>query len=430
MPAMNVASIIIDKRDGKELSKEQIEYLISHYADESVPDYQMAAWAMAVYLKGMTTVETATLTKCMIASGDTLKWPGCDKPIVDKHSTGGIGDKVSIPLAPMLASCGVCVPMISGRGLGITGGTLDKLESIPGFQVELSNEELQKIVTEVGCAIAGASSGLAPADKRLYSLRDVTGTVSSIPLITASILGKKLAEGIGALVMDVKWGSGAFMQTSEDARALATSLVTVGNELGVKTSAVITDMNQHLGYMIGNAVEINESVDILKGTGPPDVLELVLEFGANLLISCGKYDSKEKAIDVLMDTITSGTALKKFEEMVKAQGGDLNAPRKVAKAHVVTAQSSGYVVHINEESLGQAIIEMDGGRHQLGDALNHSTGICMQKKIGSRVEKGEEIATIFCDEPDKLKLASSLLAGAIGIGSENIDPLTLIVERL
>ncbi len=264
---MNVAQILADKRDGKRLSDEQIRFLVSGYADQSVPDYQMSAFAMAVFFQGMTLDETTTLTQSMIDSGKRMKWSG-KKPSVDKHSTGGIGDKVSIPLAPLLACCGVEVPMISGRGLGATGGTLDKLESIKGYRCEISDDEFRSIVNWNGCSIASASSSLAPADKRFYALRDVTATVPSVPLITGSILSKKIAEGIDALILDVKWGSGAFMKTLDDARELAKSLVFVGNALGVKTAAVITDKNQPLGRMIGNAVEVDESIDVLRGIGP------------------------------------------------------------------------------------------------------------------------------------------------------------------
>ncbi|MCL4165872.1 UNVERIFIED_CONTAM: hypothetical protein GTU68_048026, partial [Idotea baltica] len=318
---MNVAEIISRKRDGHPLDEQEIEYLIQGYAHDEVPDYQMAAFAMAVYFQGMSETETATFTQQMVESGDRLKWPS-EPAAVDKHSTGGIGDKVSIPLAPLLACCGVVVPMISGRGLGATGGTLDKLEAIPGYRTDLSNDEFKSIVNFCGCSIASASQSLAPADKRLYALRDVTATVPSIPLITASILSKKIAEGIDALVLDVKWGSGAFMKTLDEATALSKSLVSVGNQLGLQTTAVVTDMNQPLGRMIGNAVEINESIDILKGDGPNDVKTLTLELGAQLLLAVKSCSSKDEARGLLQSQIDSGAGFDRFAEMVKAHGGD------------------------------------------------------------------------------------------------------------
>jgi pyrimidine-nucleoside phosphorylase len=422
---MNVAQIITDKRDGKTLSDEQIEFVVGGYANESVPDYQMAAFAMAVYFKGMTLEETTTFTRCMVNSGDTMKWGST--PSVDKHSTGGIGDKVSIPLAPMLACCGVEVPMISGRGLGTTGGTLDKLESIKGYRCELSNDEFTSIVNHNGVSIASASAKLAPADKRLYALRDVTGTVPSIPLITASILSKKIAEGIDALVLDVKWGSGAFMKTLDEARELAQSLVAVGNQLGPKTTAVITDMNQPLGRMIGNAVEIDESVDILSGNGPTDVTELTLDLGARLLVAVDVVDDLEQGIQLLQRKIQTGEALQKLAEMVESHGGDLNAPRAVGRKHQVTAAESGYIKRVSADRLGLAIIEMGGGRKKLGDQLDHSSGIEFLVRIGDQVEKGQPIANVFCDSP-AAKYAIELVGASVGYSDSTVDPPQLIVE--
>lgn len=422
---MNVAQIITDKRDGKALSDEQIEFVVGGYANESVPDYQMAALAMAVYFKGMTLEETTTFTRCMVNSGDTMKWGST--PSVDKHSTGGIGDKVSIPLAPMLACCGVEVPMISGRGLGTTGGTLDKLESIKGYRCELSNDEFTSIVNHNGVSIASASAKLAPADKRLYALRDVTGTVPSIPLITASILSKKIAEGIDALVLDVKWGSGAFMKTLDEARELAQSLVAVGNQLGPKTTAVITDMNQPLGRMIGNAVEIDESVNILSGDGPTDVTELTLDLGARLLVAVDIAGDLEQGIQLLQQKIQTGEALQKLAEMVESHGGDLNAPRAVGRKHQVTAAESGYIKRVSADRLGLAIIEMGGGRKKLGDQLDHSSGIEFLVRIGDQVEKGQPIANVFCDSP-AAKYAIELVGASVGYSDSTVDPPQLIVE--
>src|SRR6266478_5475973 len=288
---MNVVSLISKKRDGGELTEDEIGSLIAGYVRGDVPDYQMASWAMAVYLRGMTVAEIAALTEHMLHSGVTFEWPAGESPKVDKHSTGGIGDKVSLPLAPLLACCDLHVPMISGRGLGATGGTLDKLEAIPGFRTNLSLAEIAEIIERVGCVITGASAEIAPADKRLYALRDGTATVPSIPLITASIMSKKLAESLDALVLDVKFGSGAFMKSLDDARALARSLVDTGKRMGVKTTALLTDMNQPLGRMAGNANEVNESVDCLMGKGPADLMEVTLELGAELLVLAKRESS-------------------------------------------------------------------------------------------------------------------------------------------
>ncbi|MEL7499832.1 MAG: thymidine phosphorylase [Planctomycetota bacterium] len=423
---MNVAQIIAAKRDGEALTTAEIRDLVSGYAAEQVPDYQMAAFAMAVYFQGMTLEETTTFTEAMIESGDRMSWPPTPPP-VDKHSTGGIGDKISIPLAPMLACSGVCVPMISGRGLGATGGTLDKLESIAGYRTEISNDEFRSIVAWNGCSIASASETLAPADKRLYALRDVTGTVPSIPLITASILSKKVAEGIVALVLDVKWGSGAFMKTLDQARELAKTLVAVGNQLGVKTTALITDMNQPLGRMIGNAVEIDESVDVLKGNGPEDVTELTLQLGSQLLVQSGVESTLNSARATLQDKLETGEALDRFREMVKSHGGHLDQKRIVAAAHDVVAAESGFVTRIHSERLGLAVIELGGGRKQLGDALDHSTGIECLVRLGDSVERGQTIARVFSNG-SATKYAIELVGASIVVGQKISDDVPLVVE--
>jgi pyrimidine-nucleoside phosphorylase len=425
---MNVAQIIADKRDGNELTNAQIEFLISGFAKAEIPDYQMAAFAMAVFFEGMTPAETSTLTRCMIDSGERLTWPP-GRPRVDKHSTGGIGDKVSIPLTPMLACCGVDVPMISGRGLGATGGTLDKLESIPGYRCDLSIDEFRSVVNWNGCSIASASANIAPADKRFYALRDVTATVPSIPLITASILSKKVAEGIACLVLDVKWGSGAFMKTLKKARELAHSLVTVGNAMGVRTTAVITDMNQPLGRMIGNSVEIDESVDILNGKGPADVTELTLDLASRLLVAAAVSPDSESARVDLQRSIDSGAALAKLREMVHSQGGDLDAPRARAASHDVTSAETGHICRVNSERLGLAIIEMGGGRNRMDDKIDHSVGIEFLVRIGDKVEKGQTIARLFC--PERLaEYAANLVIGSLGITPDPVSAPKLIVESI
>jgi pyrimidine-nucleoside phosphorylase len=425
---MNVAQIIAEKRDGNSLDERKIEFLVRGYAANEIPDYQMAAFAMAVFFQGMTPEETTIFTRCMIDSGERIQWPG-RKPLVDKHSTGGIGDKVSIPLAPLLACCGVDVPMISGRGLGATGGTLDKLESIQGYNSELSIDEFRSVVNWNGCSIASATARLAPADKRLYALRDVTATVPSIPLITASILSKKVAEGINALILDVKWGSGAFMKTLEQARQLAESLVRVGNQLGVKTSAVITDMNQPLGRMIGNAVEVDESVDVLNGSGPSDVTELTLELGSRLLVAVDVESSLEQARRKLEQKIATGEALEKLAEMVKSQGGDLHKRRVVGGKHVVESRESGYLSRVNAERLGLAVIEMGGGRKKLEDRIDHSTGIEFLVRIGDRIEIGQPIAHVFCNSPST-NHAMELVGASVGLSENKVEPPQLIVDSV
>ena len=423
---MNPVWIIAKKRDGDELTPDEIGYFIGEYATGAIPDYQMSALAMAIYLRGMTTAEIAALTDHMLASGARFTWPSGGAPKVDKHSTGGIGDKVSLPLAPMLACCGLQVPMISGRGLGATGGTLDKLEAIPGFRTNLSMDEMRAVTEKVGCVISGATADLVPADRKLYALRDVTATVPSIPLITASIMSKKLAEGLDALVLDVKFGSGAFMKTAELARELAVSMVNTGKRMNVQTTALLTDMNQPLGRMVGNAVEVNESVAALEGQGPADLMEVTLALGAELLVSTKKAASIEAARHQLQKTIDSGAAREKFAEMVAAQGGDLDALRAVAPDSPVTTNRAGYVAAMNTEKLGQAVIAMRGGRKQLGDELDLSTGFEMLVRLGDRVEVGQPLATLFApaslaEEGRKLLL----LAIEIADRSPSVGPLIL-----
>ena len=410
---MNVAQIIAAKRDGKELDESSIKQLVSGYADGSIPDYQMSAFAMATYFQSMSEAETVTLTKAMIDSGESLQW-GSGKPTVDKHSTGGVGDKVSILLAPMLACCEVEVPMISGRGLGATGGTLDKLESIPGYRCELSGDEFRSVVNWCGCSIASATEKLAPADRKLYALRDVSATVPSIPLIVSSILSKKIAAGIEFLVLDVKWGSGAFMKTIDEAKQLAEMLVSVGNQLGTQTVAEITDMNQPLGNMIGNAIEIDEAVEVLGGNGPSDVRDLTVSLGSKLLVAASVESSEQAASDRLLQTIESGDALKKLSEMVTAHGGDLEQARTRAESHPVTSIEAGRVTRVNTERLGLALIEMGGGRKKIGDAIDHSSGIEFLVKIGDEVQKGDLLANVFCEE-NVASMAANLVAASVGV---------------
>jgi pyrimidine-nucleoside phosphorylase len=426
---MNVVQLISKKRDGGELSSDEIGALIEGYVRGEVPDYQMSAWAMAVFLRGMSVAEIAALTEHMLHSGATFKWPAGEAPKVDKHSTGGIGDKVSLPLAPLLACCDLQVPMISGRGLGATGGTLDKLEAIPGFRTNLSTAEMQAVTRKVGCVISGATADLVPADRKLYALRDVTGTVPSIPLITASIMSKKLAEGLDALVLDVKYGSGAFMKTLELAQALSRSMVDTGKRMGVPTVALLTDMNQPLGRMAGNANEVNESVDCLQGIGPADLMDVTLELGAELLVLTKREATTAAARKRLEGLVASGAGLDKFREMVAAQGGDLDAPRPIAPAQEVASPRAGYITAFNTEAIGIVIIELGGGRKKLGDTLDLTVGLEMLVRLGDRVEAGQSLVRMFAKTDAAKRVAADVLA-AITIGEKAIEPPRLIAERI
>jgi pyrimidine-nucleoside phosphorylase len=426
---MNAARIIETKRDGGELTDAEIGWFVSGFTRGDVPDYQMAALAMAVYLKGMTAAETAALTQHMLDSGVQLDWSAWDRPVVDKHSSGGLGDKVSLVLAPLLACCDVAVPMISGRCLGPTGGTLDKLESIPGFRTDLSLDELQQVVDRVGCAITGATADLAPADRKLYALRDVTATVPSIPLITASIMSKKLAEGLDALVLDVKWGSGAFMKTLADARHLAESLVATGKRMGVATTAIISDMNQPLGRMIGNAVEVSEAIETLSGGGPADLRELTVELGAELLQTARSDPTAELPRTHLSQILDSGAALEKFREMVAAQSGDLNAPRPRAAESVSESRQAGFVRAIDAARLGHLVIELGGGRKRVGDPIDHSVGIEWLVRIGDMVEPKTPIARVFA-VLTKHEFATQEILASVTLVDEALEPPQLIVDRV
>jgi len=425
---MNPSHIIAKKRDGGELSRLEIEAFVGGYARGDVPDYQMAALAMAIYLRGMSALETAALVEVMLGSGAVMSWPD-EAAVVDKHSTGGIGDKTSLPLAPILACCGLHVPMISGRGLGATGGTLDKLEAIPGFRTNLSLSEMKDVVARVGCVITGATPELVPADRKLYALRDVTATVASIPLITASIMSKKLAEGLDALVLDVKHGSGAFMKSLDDARTLARSMVDVGKQMGVQTMALLTDMNQPLGRLIGNGVEVDESLDVLRGNGPTDLVELTLALGAPLLTAAGKAADLDEALDRQRAEISSGRAYEKFAEMVRAQGGDLDAPRPRAAESIVAAAQSGYVSAIDTEALGWAVIELGGGRKVLTDRIDTSVGLEMVVRLGDAVRAGDPLVRMFAG-PAHRDVAAKMTARAITIADAPRSAPSLIVERL
>ncbi|MBA4149056.1 MAG: thymidine phosphorylase [Verrucomicrobia bacterium] len=410
---MNFLSLIESKRDGQTLSPDDIQRFVCEYVTGKIPDYQMAAMLMAIYFRGMTTPEIAALTTAMRDSGDVLSFPKESRPVVDKHSTGGVGDKVSLPLAPLLACLGFRVPMISGRGLGITGGTLDKLESIPGFKTAMTVEKIIEQVQSVGCVICGQTERMVPADKGLYALRDVTGTVPSIPLITASILSKKLAEGLDALLLDVKFGCAAFMQTKEKASQLADSMVTLGNECGVKTHAVLSDMNTPLGRTAGNWLEVKESVECLEGCGPDDLRDLVIECAAHLLLQTGKSNSIENAMTQAATMLASGAPRNKWDDMLLAQGATLQAfQRKLAydsTAPVTTelrATRSGSVQKCDARIIGEIVRDLGGGRLTKETIINWDVGMDQIAKPGEQVQIGATLARIHA--ADKQSAANAL----------------------
>lgn len=399
---MLTADLIAKKRDGNELEDKEIEFLIRGFCDNSVADYQMSALAMAICLKGMTPRETAVLTRAMLGSGEQLPRNESDStPRVDKHSTGGLGDKVSLILAPLLAACGVHVPMVSGRGLGLTGGTLDKLEAIDGFQANLDASQSNHVLSEAGAFIISAGPSIAPADRRLYALRDVTGTVESIPLITASILSKKLAANLDALVMDVKVGGGAFMKSIDDAKRLAASLRRVGSEAGLPTTTMITDMDQPLGVAVGNANEVNESLDVLAGRrrevpAVERVRELTVRLCADLLISVGVDASVDAATQRLSTALDNGSAMERFERMIAAQGGRLDGPLLLAPAHELESATDGCVAALDCHAIGAAVVAMGGGRKKIDDPIDHAVGVDILVRVGDRVDRGQPVARVLC----------------------------------
>ncbi|HRE99301.1 MAG TPA: thymidine phosphorylase [Pirellulaceae bacterium] len=427
---MNVVDLIERKRDGGELRGGEIAELIGAYTGGSIPDYQMASLAMAIVCRGMSADETMGLTAAMLDSGDRIEWPEIDAPIVDKHSTGGIGDKVSLVLAPLLAATGVVVPMVSGRGLGATGGTVDKLEAIEGFRCELSVDAFRDVVRQAGCAIVAAGDRLAPADRKLYALRDVTGTVPSIPLITASILSKKLAAGIGGLVLDVKTGSGAFMKRIDQARELARSLVDVATGLGTPTVARITAMDRPLGRMIGNACEVREAVDVLRGADRDGaVRRLTIALGVSALQLAGTHSDAAEAARQLDAALDSGAAFERFERMVRAQGGDPNRIAPLAEPRELTAERDGFLAAIDAERLGRAVVLFGGGRRQLGDRIDPSVGIEMLVDLGARVERGQPLVRMLLSrEPSDVE--RGLLADALRIDDSPPSILPLLIEEI
>lgn len=425
----SIAELIADKRNGLTLASTDIERLISEYAVGRVPDYQMAAMAMAIYFKGMRPEELGPWTQAMLHSGEVIDLSHISEPKVDKHSTGGVGDKISLPLAPLVASCGVPVPMISGRGLGHTGGTLDKLESIPGFETGLSVERFIELVETHRVGLIGQTGEVCPADKKLYALRDVTATVESIPLIASSIMSKKLAEGIDALVLDVKVGNGAFMKDIESARSLAETMVSIGTEMGKKTVALLTNMNQPLGRMIGNALEVRESVDILRGHGPADVRELTLEL-ARVMLELAGLDPR-----LAEQQLNNGAALQKFKDIVGAQGGDVSALDDLERLPTarrrepVVAQASGFVTSMDTRGLGMAAVMLGAGRQKTDDLIDPSVGIEMNVRLGERVEEGDILAFVHHNDSGFTQTSTRIKA-SIEIGSEARPQSPLVIERI
>jgi thymidine phosphorylase len=423
---MAAVDVIRVKRDAQVLTNEQIDWVVDAYVRGVVADEQMAALAMAILINGMTDPEIVRWTEAMIRSGDRMDFSALDRPTVDKHSTGGVGDKITLPLVPIVAACGAAVPQLSGRGLGYFGGTLDKMESIPGWRASLSNAEMLQVLQDVGCVICAAGEGLAPADRKLYALRDVTATVEAIPLIASSIMSKKIAEGTGGLVLDVKTGSGAFMQDPAMARKLAETMVRIGNDSGVRTRALITAMDVPLGLAVGNAIEVTESVEILAGGGPADVLELTLILAREMLDLAGIDADPEAAL-------TSGRAMDHWRRMVAAQGGDPDAALPIARhQQEIRAESDGVITQMDAFKVGVAAWRLGAGRARKEDLIPAGAGIQLRVKPGDSVRKGDVIMTLLADEDRRFELAEEMLEGAVQIGpaGSTITRMPLVLERI
>ncbi len=425
--AFDAVDVIITKRDRGELRDEQIDWVIDAYTRGVVADEQMSSLAMAILLNGMNRREIARWTAAMIASGERMDFSALSRPTADKHSTGGVGDKITLPLAPLVAACGVAVPQLSGRGLGHTGGTLDKLESIPGWQASLTTEQMLAQLDDVGAVICAAGAGLAPADKKLYALRDVTGTVEAIPLIASSIMSKKIAEGTGALVLDVKVGSGAFMKTVDRARELATTMVGLGQDAGVTTVALLTNMQTPLGLTAGNALEVRESVEVLAGGGPADVVELTVVLAREMLAAAGRSD-----VDPA-DALRDGRAMDAWRRMIRAQGGDPDAPLPVARhTHEVLAEGDGVLTQLDALKVGVAAWRLGAGRARKEDPVQAGAGIELHAKPGAVVRAGERLMTLHTDTPERFERALAALEGATFIAPEGSRPdlLPLVIDRI
>lgn len=421
---MDAIDVIRTKRDGGRLTDEQIDWFIHAYTHDRVPDYQASALLMAIVWRGMHPEELARWTAAMIDSGKRMDLSSIDIPTVDKHSTGGVGDKVSLILAPLVAACGVADPMLSGRGLGHTGGTLDKLEAIPGFRVDLSDQEFLDVLRDVGCVICSAGEDLAPADRKLYALRDVTGTVESIPLIASSIMSKKIAEGTDVLVLDVKVGSGAFLPDIDNARRLAETMVGLGNAHGVRTVALLTDMEAPLGRTAGNALEVDECIEAMKGDGPDDLMSVTLALADEMLAAVGS-DADPRA------ALSSGAALERWNMMVRAQGGDPEAPLPEAtERRTVDAETSGFLSTLDARAVGIAAWRLGAGRASKEDPVEHAAGVVCLAKPGDRVEEGQAILELHADHPGRFDGALAALADGWTIAAEPPEPRPLVIERI
>jgi thymidine phosphorylase len=425
--AFDAVDVITTKRDKGELSDGQIDWVVDAYTRGIVADEQMSSLAMAILLNGMNRREISRWTAAMIASGERMDFSSLSRPTADKHSTGGVGDKITLPLAPLVAACGVAVPQLSGRGLGHTGGTLDKLESVPGWRADLSNDEMLHQLEDVGAVICAAGAGLAPADKKLYALRDVTGTVEAIPLIASSIMSKKIAEGTGALVLDVKVGSGAFMKDVDDARELARTMVDLGIDAGVRTVALLTNMQVPLGLTAGNALEVRESVEVLAGGGPEDVVELTLALAREMLAGAGRED-----VDPA-DALRDGRAMDAWRRMIAAQGGDPDAPLPEAKeSHEVMAPADGVLTTLDALKVGVAAWRLGAGRARKEDPVQAGAGVEMHAKPGASVRAGEKLLTLRTDTPERFERALEALDGAFTVAPEGSRPdlLPLVIEKI
>lgn len=429
---MRMFDIINKKKYGNELDEKEINYVIEGFTKGEIPDYQMAALLMAIYFQGMTYNETSQFTLAMAHSGDMMDLSDINGINVDKHSTGGVGDKTTLILAPMVAACGAKVAKMSGRGLGNTGGTIDKLESIPGFRIALGEEEFKKNVNDIGLALTGQTGNLAPADKKIYALRDVTAIVDSIPLIASSIMSKKIASGAKAIVLDVKVGNGAFMKNIEDATELAKEMVGIGTAAQRNTIAVISDMNEPLGYAVGNALEVKEAVETLQGKGPKDLEELCIALGTQMLIASNVTDNEESAKAMLTASINEGTAYKKFLEFVERQGGDIsvfNDWSKIIKCkHIINvyAKEEGYVNAIQSEMIGEASMLLGGGRQKKEDVIDYSVGVVLSKKKGDKVKEGDVIAVIYANCEDEIATVKELIVKAFDIKKDIVKTSPLI----
>jgi thymidine phosphorylase len=426
--AFAAVEIIAAKRDRHELSDAQIDWVVDAYTGGVVADEQMSALLMAILLNGMNAREISRWTDAMINSGERMSWSALTIPTVDKHSTGGVGDKITLPLAPLVAACGAAVPQLSGRGLGHTGGTLDKLEAIPGWRASLSNAEMLKVLQDVGAVICAAGTGLAPADKKLYALRDVTATVEAIPLIASSIMSKKIAEGTSALILDVKTGGGAFMSDPKRAEELARTMVSLGTRAGVKTRALVTAMDVPLGLTAGNALEVRESIEVLAGGGPSDVVELTILLAREMLDAAGVKNSKDPAV-----ALKDGSAMDKWRAMIAAQGGNPDAPLPVAREkQVVTAEKSGTVSSMDALKVGVSAWRLGAGRERQGEKIQAGAGIEIHAKPGEKIEAGAPLFTLHTDEPERFARAHEALDGAVEISTDGfVAPrLPLVVTRI